>query len=187
MVDIAKIEYPADPERCQAITGNGQCINKRHPGSEYCLAHGGNKAGQAQEKVHYRNYLLGQWQARIDQKLAAPDLKNLRDEIAILRMLLEVRFSKCQEDVDLIMHTGAISDLIMKVEKVVTSCHKLETNLGQVLDKQALLNFAGRVIQIISTVLGGMENGDKLIDEIGNLILGEVGKLGNFSGDEPDA
>ena len=184
MPDIERISYDADPERCQAMVPNGQCINKRHLGSLYCLVHGGNKAGQAELIVKERNYLLGIWQARIDKKLASPDLKSLRDEVAIARMMLEVRLTHCKDASDLLLHSGAIADLITKIEKVVTSCHKLDTNLGQVLDKQALLNFAGRVIQIISTVLSGLENGDKYIDEIGNLILSEVGKLGNLVGDD---
>jgi len=175
MVDIVKCESPDDPNRCQATTSQGQCLNVSAEGSTFCLAHGGNRAGQEAEKQNTQNYVLSRWQARLEKKKSSPEIKGLRDEIGILRMLLEDRLNQCTSATDLMLHTSAMSDLIMKIEKVVASCHKLEKNMGMVLDKQAILNFAGRVIQIVTMVLDGQQ--DK-IDEIGDHILGELGKLG---------
>jgi hypothetical protein len=166
---------PDSPDRCQATHKNGQCQWKACEGSNYCEAHGGNKAIEAKEKEAIKNYQLSKWQARIDKKKAAPDLKNLRDEIAILRMMLEERLNACNSGTDLMLHSSAISDMVMKVEKVVASCHKLERNMGMVVDKQAILNFAGRVVQIITLELEGQP--DK-IDDIGNRILEEIGNIG---------
>jgi hypothetical protein len=173
MADIQKIDSEDQADRCQAINSQGQCRNVAHPGSSYCLAHGGNKAGQAAEKDALRNYALDKWQARLDQKKASPEIKGLRDEIGILRILLEDRLNQCQSATDLMLHTSAVSDLIMKIEKVVASCHKLERNMGMVLDKQAILNFAGRVIQIITMVL---EDDQDKVDEIADHILEELGQ-----------
>jgi hypothetical protein len=167
---------PDSPDRCQAVHNGGQCIWKACEGSKYCEAHGGNKAIEAKEKESMRNYQLTKWQARIDQKKSTPDLKNLRDEIAILRMMLEERLNACSSGTDLMLHSSAISDLIMKVEKVVASCHKLDRSRGLMIDKQAILNFAGRVIQIITLELDGQP--DK-IDDIGNRILEEIGNIGD--------
>lgn len=63
---------------------------------------------------------------------------------------MEERMATCHDATDLILQSGPISDLVMKIEKVVGSCHKLEGAMGQLLDKQAILLFASQVIQIIS-------------------------------------
>ena len=39
---------------------------------------------------------------------------------------------------------------VAKIEKLVTSCHKLEESLGQTLDKQSIMQFADGVVGIIS-------------------------------------
>jgi len=187
MSEIPKITSEDQPDRCQAVHSLGQCRNVAVKGSNFCAAHGGNKAVQDAEREALRNYKLTQFQARIDEKKAAPDLKNLRDEIALLRMLIEERLNMCKSGTDLVLHSSAISDLIMKVEKVVASCHKLEKNMGMVVDKQAILNFAGRVVQIITLVLSDLEGGEKFIDEIGNRILEELGNLGKDDDDTEDS
>lgn len=175
MVDIAKIDSEDQADRCQAVSSHGQCRNVAAEGSTFCLAHGGNRAGQEADKNSLRNYALTKWQARLEQKKASPEIKGLRDEIGILRILLEDRLNQCISATDLMLHTSALSDLIMKIEKVVGSCHKLERNMGTVVDKQAILNFAGRIVQIVTMVL---EDDPDKIDEIGNRILEEIGKIG---------
>jgi hypothetical protein len=178
---IQQIKDDDDPDRCQAVDANGQCRNKvvnvGGVKSEYCPRHGGNRAINTAEKESIKNYQLGMWQARIDKGLASPNIKGLRDEIAILRMMLESRLEQCTSKTDLMLHTGPISDMIMKIEKVVSSCHKLEKNMGQVLDKSALLNFASKVIQIIGATLEGVEGADRLNEEIGNRILTAIGEI----------
>jgi len=174
---------PDDPNRCQTVTIKGQCIWKglKLSNGSYapnCEAHGGNKTQQSIDTQAIKNYQLGKWQARIDQKKAAPELKNLRDEIAILRMVLEEKLLSCNSATDLMLLGGSIADLILKIEKVVTSCHKLEQHMGMVVDKQAILNFAGKVIQIVTLTLEDTENGSALIDDIGNHILEAIGKIG---------
>jgi len=180
MSDIPKIKDESDPNRCQAVHSHGQCRNVAVEGSTFCAAHGGNKAVQDAEREALKNYKISKFQARIEEKKATPDLKNLRDEIALLRMLIEERLNICMSGTDLVLHSSAISDLIMKVEKVVSSCHKLEKNMGMVVDKQAILNFAGRVVQIITLELD--DQPDK-VDEIGNRILEEIGKIGEEDDD----
>lgn len=148
-MDIVRCE-PDDPNRCQAVNKNGQCLNKAVPGTQYCAAHGGGVAQEALIKKSLRNYHLTRFQARLERFADAPELKSLRDEIAILRMMMEERLNQCEDAKDLLYQSGPISDLVLKIEKVVASCHKLELATGQLLDKQAVLNFGGELIAIIS-------------------------------------
>lgn len=163
------IESPDDPERCQGVTAIGQCRMKAYPGSQYCPQHNGTLHEQAQLMPNNeRNYVLTKFQAQLDSKLGSPKIKSLREEIAILRMMLEARLNRCNDAYELMMDSGNISDLIARIEKIVVSCHKIEDAMGELLDKNALNTFASSVIGIISTIL---KDYPKLIGEIADGIL----------------
>lgn len=150
---IVRIDSPDDPERCQLNTKHGQCQNKRAPDAQYCHYHNGYMQEANAERKRISNYHVARYQARLEKQANSPELKSLRDEIALLRILIEDRLNACRTDTDLILQSGPISDLIMKVDKVVNSCHRLEANLGNLLDKTDLIQFASEVINILSEML----------------------------------
>ena len=61
----------------------------------------------------------------------------------------------------------------MKIDKVVTSCHKLEKNLGLHMDKSAILQFGAEVIQLITKEV---KNKDE-IKAVADGILGIIGEM----------
>lgn len=127
----------------------GQCTYQAVPGGTVCYMHGGNKTIQSQKQHSLNMYRLGQYQARVEQLSENDRIKSLRDEIGILRMLVEERFAILHTPTDIIMHTAMISDLIMKIERVVSTCHKLESSLGGLLDKQKVIEIASQILAII--------------------------------------
>jgi hypothetical protein len=145
-----RVPYPEHPRRCQGRAQNDQCTIFAQEGSNYCPLHGGPATASAAEKASLRNYQLTKWQAHLQRHAGASGIKSLRDEIGILRMVLETRLETCKDATDLILHSGPISDLVAKIERIVVSCHKLEGAMGQMLDKTAVLQFAGRVIDIVA-------------------------------------
>jgi hypothetical protein len=164
----------AHPDRCQAIKRNaGQCRYRAVPGGSTCYLHGGNKTLQSQRNKSLAAYRKSKWQASIERHATDDDVKGLRSEIGILRVLMEERLSMCNDVTDLLLHSGPISDLVVKIEKLVTSCHKLEGQMGQLLDKQAIIQFASQVIGIISDVL---ENSPEQVNEIADKIAIAIGK-----------
>jgi len=177
-----KTPYPEHPGRCQAVNSQGQCPNlgarldeddAAHRGP-FCMAHGGNHAVNAQKKERVRNYQLtvARFRAQLDEKADSVGIKSLREEIAILRICLEERLNKCHDAMDLILQSGSISDMVMKINTVVQSCHKLEGSMGHLLDKQAILQFAQAVIGIISREI--IDDPEK-INIIADAILSELG------------
>lgn len=170
-----------DPQRCQCNTPQGQCTNKGiNVDGEYgkfCLAHGGNKFRENKEKAKIRNYNLTKWQAKMIEKSDSSVLKNLNEEIGILRVILEGKLNACNDMPELILSSSIISDLVMKIEKLVTSLNKLEKNMGMHLDKAAILQFASETIEVIGRELEG--NSDtEAINRIGEGILRIVGRIG---------
>lgn len=179
--NIKKVTDPADPHRCQAMAGaQGQCMNmavQAEDGDygEFCMAHGGNRYINKKNDDAIRNYRLDKFKSRLNRHASSDGLKSLRDEIAILRMIMEERLNSCRDATDLVLNSGAISDLVIKIDKVVSSCHKLEGSMGQLLDKSAILQFASEIIDIV----GDEVTSEEMIESIGDRIMKAVGRIGD--------
>lgn len=153
---ITRISSPDDPHRCQGMTAKGQCMAvavETSPGvfGKYCMIHGGASEMRTQEKHRLNRYRLSKFQAQYQDQLNQPDVKSLRDEVAILRMMLEERLNACQSASELVVASGPISELIQKIERVVVSCHKLELAADQLLDKARLAQIADQVVKAVSS------------------------------------
>lgn len=171
--DIERVDE-ASTWRCSAVTKQGQCRNKATTDGGTCPVHGGNKRLESMEAESIRNYQLAKFQVELNRHADSPRLKSLNDEVAILRMTLENHLNQCQDATDLIMKSHLISDLVIKIEKLVKSCHTLETSLGGVMDKQAILNFASKVIDVISANISD----EAILSSISDGILNLVGNIG---------
>ena len=68
------------------------------------------------------------------------------------------------------LHSQSISELIAKIEKTVLSCHKIENSLGNLLDKTAIIQFAGSILQIIAEHIKDEEQLTLIADSVENLI-----------------
>jgi hypothetical protein len=167
-----RIKSEDDPDRCQGIAAHGQCTNVHTPNSKYCPVHGGNKGEEAAQKAALRNYRLFKFQNRIQELGDSGNIKSLRDEIAILRLLMEERLNSTKDSTDLILQSGPISDLVMKIDRVVASCHKLEGSMGMLLDKTAVLQFANVVIELIGEEL---KDQPEMVSRIADRILQSLG------------
>ncbi len=159
-----------DPHRCQGITKYGQCDFRAYENEKYCKMHGGTKSYEKTNLEKNRNYRFLKYQDRINHFADNDQVKSLREEIGILRMILEETVNKCKDDVDLLIYSPKITELAIKIEKLVVSCHRLETSLGQTLDKTAILSMATRMVNIISEHISDQIIIDKIVNDIGNLI-----------------
>ena len=160
-----------DPNQCQhIIPTQGQCPLKACPGGQYCPAHGGNAGVQAAEKKSLRNYQLNKFRVRTAELGNSSEILSLKDEIGILRLLIEEKINQCHDQTELMLMSGPLSDLIMKVDRVVTSCNKLESKLGNFLDKTAILNFAQQIIKIICNNVDDELVIEKISEEISQIM-----------------
>lgn len=164
-----------DPSRCQGIFASGQCPYRAVEGSNMCSMHGGNKAQESAAQASLRNYQLGQWQSRVDDFATNPQIKNLREEIGILRICLERLINSCSDHTTLIMYSGKISELVMKIEKLVTTCHKLESSLGMMIDKLAAQQLSNEIVAIISEHVTDASIVAAIADKIG-LSISNLGR-----------
>jgi hypothetical protein len=94
------------------------------------------------------------------------DIKSLRDEIALARMLVERRLNMIKDDSDLLSACGPINTLLLTIERLVKSANVLEERLGILLAKQSILRLGQRICQIIIDRLVGLPGYEAVIDDI---------------------
>ena len=181
MTGWGRIEYPEDPRRCQANDSQGQCTLVRCENSEYCPVHGGAKKQKALAKQNFRNYQSEIYRKRLDRFAEGDGLKSLRDEIGVLRMTVEALLNRCKDDHELIMKSTPLADLIMKIEKLVTSSHKLDVSLGVMMDKAQATQMIAQVVDSIAKHVDE-DKLDAIIEDVQSIFSGgPSGVLGEES------
>mgnify|MGYP000857346084 CR=1 FL=1 len=159
----------ADPRRCKGSTANGQCLNLAVDGSEFCLCHHGVDRGPARRM---RKYMLATAE---DQGLLAKyadddELKSLREEIALLRMIIQKTLDSALSDVEKINAYSKVSDYVVKVERLLKTCHTLDQSVGNLLGKSALRRLGRQLGQPIVERLTGIPNYESIVEAL----LGDV-------------
>lgn len=138
-----------DPRRCIAITGNGQCRMMSHTGTTYCMMHGRGAIASI-EKKKTMSYELTRHRAAMERHKGSDEIKSLRAEIAITRMVLETIINKCEDQDDILMHSSKINELVKSVEKLVVSCSKLEITNNEMLGRDKIIIISQVMIAVIS-------------------------------------
>lgn len=165
----SRIKYPEDSDRCQANSSQGQCNLVKVEGSEYCPIHGGAKKQKALEKQKFRNYQSELYRRRLNQYSDNSAIKNLRDEIGLLRMMNDTILQACKNDHDLILKSSPISDLVMKINTLVISCQKMDEKLGVMMDMSAATALMAEIIEAIAKHVEGAQL-DAVIEEIQTIL-----------------
>ena len=160
---------PDDPERCQASGKYGQCPYTSCDGSQYCPRHGGNKEPQAQQQQEANMYRIKRYETRLQELSSSPKIKSLREEIALMRALLEELFGRIRSDNEILIYQQRIADMIMKIQQLVTACMKLELKIGDTLDKNQLIKYTESIIEILSTHITDPTILDNIIEDLHEL------------------
>lgn len=156
---------PDDPNRCQSTGQHGQCTYKAEEGKQYCPRHlACTRTAERKNKV--RQYNLTKWQNRVEQFADHESVKSLRDEIGIVRMMLENVLNQCKDEHDLMLQSNIISNLASQIEKLVSSCHKLEESTGLLLDKNAALALGEKIVNVISIHVQDADSIEKIANDI---------------------
>lgn len=175
-MEVQKWTKADDPAlRCEFELTNGkQCGNKRVEGVTRCPLHGANMQLASQEHESKRVYRLAKFKARVGQLADHKKLKSLHEEIAILRMMLEERWNRIEDGHELVIQSGPIAELVMKIEKVVSSCNRLEGQLGNLLDKAAVKNLATTLMQVLADKLNEFADANGIEPELIGLLMDSV-------------
>jgi hypothetical protein len=146
---FTRVEKEDDPNRCNGTTAHGQCWFVAVPGCKFCLMHGGGKQADENKKEGLRNYQLTRLAERVGAFSNNPNIKDLRDEIGILRMTLEKILEQCDTDNKLLVYSDKITNLVEKVNKIVESCQRMEERNNNLLDRKVVIVIADSIVTLI--------------------------------------
>jgi hypothetical protein len=164
------------PKCLYTYPSSGQCPKDAVRGSDYCAKH--QKDDEHDETALYAG-LQAKYRSRIAGFKEHSEMRTLANEIALARLLITERFNAITTDGDLITATGPLNTLLMTVEKLVTSCHKIEHSLGSLLEKPALLRIAADIVQIVLDELPPECDKERVTDRIGQRIIEVVAETRN--------
>jgi len=143
-----------DPARCQSNDAKGQCMNKSVEGTEYCPVHGGRD-----KMPHRRIYELkkSKYQATLERQTDHEGVKSLRTEIGVLRMLMETRLNRIEDDSQLMLESQGISNLVVQIEKLVSSCNKIDLQFSNILTEEQAIQWMAEISDIIDENINDSE------------------------------
>jgi hypothetical protein len=149
--EIQKVPYPSHPNRCQMVSpATGQCLNMSMDQQQYCKAHISARAQQISNQTK-RVYNLMMFQERMKELTGVEDEKNLSEELALLRITLEGIMNHTGGDSNqLLIHSSKINDTTTRILKMVQAIHNIQKTSGTLLDKNAIVQLAGNIINIIT-------------------------------------
>lgn len=162
-----------DPNRCQGVvkgTGGGQCPYRRIEPSLYCAMHGGLAGKPAQDAKALKNYRLQQYGDRVGDFASNPEIKNLREEIGIMRMTLETLLNQLDNPNKLMIYTDKISTLVGQIQRLVEAAQKLEEKNNNLLDRKIVIVIADSIV----TLIGGYITDPDQLTELGNKICESI-------------
>src|SRR6516164_9842431 len=155
-----------DPNRCQGMGAQGQCPYKAIEGNKFCPRHAGTSAAASARRASDM-FRLNTYQARVEEFASHDELKNLRGEIGILRMTLEEIINQTAGDrKQLLCYSGKISDMIMKISVLIKTCHRLDTQLGMMLDRDKVMLIAQKIVEIVSEAVPDQSILDKMGEKL---------------------
>ena len=158
---------PSDPERCVHTNAAGiQCCYKSIEGEDYCPKHSSPTRARAQS---LKLYQLTRFKARVTDLATNPAIKSLREEIGILRMTLEAALNLYESEAELVMNVSSISSLVSQVNNLVGSCHKLEMQTDQLLDKNQAMLLADQIIAVLTDHVSDAATLNSMALKIGKL------------------
>jgi hypothetical protein len=139
--------------------------------SKFCKAHGGALEMMQKNNQQTRNYILTKCKFRknIVDKANSTGAHSLRDEIAILRFMLENTLENLEDNNDLELKSLAISNMVLKIDKLVSSSIKAEIQLGELLSADVLMLVMQQIIAIVSKYISDTDILDSIAIDVSKI------------------
>jgi hypothetical protein len=174
---------PGDPGQCQSGGKYGQCpylsvealaerglldsyTSSEVEGIHFCPRHHGETKAKKQAKDRLHDYRLQVWQERVNEFAESANVKNLRGEIGVTRLILQSVLDMAEDPQGLMMYSTRIASLVRQIESLVKSCDRLDARFESVLDEASAMKFASQVVKIISEFVKEPETIDKISEGI---------------------
>jgi len=174
-----RVTDPADPERCQGQAPDGQCRNKREPGSNRCFTCLRGNSMALVNDLHLYN--LAEARHRLAQLTEHDPLHALREAIALSIRLTEKRLNFVENDAEFLRAYGEINMLLLTRERLVKSAHVIEQQLGVLIGKPTVLRLGQLVIHFAADELKTIPDHSQIMLRISDQIVEAITVANNDS------
>lgn len=177
-MDGSKLERvpTGHPDQCEAIRpGVGtQCNFKKAEGRRTCIMHGGNFGEMPARVKSLNSYRLGKYQKRMEEFAGAENLRSVDEEIGILRMVLEELFIQCESNIDLLLYSQKIGDLVRDITKCVQVADRLASKSGMVIGRVEAMSIAEKVVNILPKYIHDEQILLQIAEELADAFLTKI-------------
>jgi hypothetical protein len=172
----------ADPQRCQTVGARGQCNRLSIEGSDFCEVHAHTGKAELHER-RLRHYLLSNpdLQARLSRQAAVEEVRTLREEIHLARMMVETRLDLIEDGDrgDMLAAFSNVNTYLQTIEKLVSSCHRMEISLGSLLSKSAVFTIGQEIVNILVDELQNINGYEEIVDRISGRVAVAIAEQQN--------
>jgi len=109
-------------------------------------------------------YHLKRWKDRVEEFSGDTEIKNLTEEVGIIRMMLEETLNQCNDEDALIQHSGRIIQMVDKVQALVGTIDKMDARAA--LPPEVLSKIATEWILIICQYVKEEDKLEELSDKL---------------------
>lgn len=151
--------------RCKHSGQRGQCHSAAIDCSDFCERH-------SSESDRIMSYQLSDpdLKGRFEHHSRSECLQTLRDEVVLLRSLVNQRLDLAKTDAEKISAFAVVHPALSTLDKLVNSLSKLERQTAVVLDKAAAQRLAVDIGKILIDELNDVNDRDAIIDRVSKRI-----------------
>lgn len=138
------------PRVCQGNVGTGPCCYEAVEGAQFCSLHGAGATGSGQARRELKNYRLNNiFGDRVKELGASPGIKSLTDEIALLRVSLEVIFNSIKNENEMYLYIDKIEKLTKGIQSLLETLQKLQEKNKELLGRDTVIAIFDQLMEKI--------------------------------------
>lgn len=128
-----------------------------------------------------RNYMLedAKLQESLEGKLASNMILSLREEVALLRVMIQDRLNFAKSDADRLVAYNQVGVWLGTLDKLVNSLNRLEKETSQTLTKETLMEVGRAIVMILSEEIKKLEGHEQVIDAVASRIVPVIEEASN--------
>ena len=161
-------------EQCSRSTPSGMCNQPSCDGSDFCQKH-------SKESDRVRSYQLSspELRARFSHHADSDSIETVRDEVILLRSLINDRLNLARNEAERIVAFREIHPAIATLNKLVESLCKLEKSTHLVLGKEALNRLGDEIVNILIEELSLVDGYTDIVDRVAGRIATVISEARN--------
>jgi hypothetical protein len=122
-----------------------------------------------------RHYLLSDpdLQSRLNRQASMEEVRSLREEIHLARMMVETRLDLIEEGDrgSMLAAFSNVNTYLATIEKLVSSCHRMEVSLGTLLSKASIFALGQEIVNILIDELHELDGYEEIVDRISERVV----------------